>query len=194
MLWRALIRYISFSTFAATRARGRIGPDTSPCGRTPNNVCNSRRQAEPSLRMDCRWVCVLRRPRASSVRTCAPPEPFLLPTEPGCGICPRAELMVAHSADKPTAEDIRIDVPVRCTHDIGSTCSSSSRHRCSGSRVEPSKRLVREYVERRHSAEGRHPAEVERVEPVKQRTISSKGEHVAFCIRRDPPTASPIAA
>ena len=62
---------------------GRIGPNASLCGRTPNNVGSSRRRAEPSplgVRMDCRRVCVLRRPRVSSgIRACAPPEPFLLP-------------------------------------------------------------------------------------------------------------------
>ena len=44
----------------------------------------------------------------------------------------------------PTTEDNRVDVPIRSAHDLGSTCSSSSRRRCSSSRVELSKRLVRE--------------------------------------------------
>ena len=108
-----------------TRARK---PMSGSSARIPNNGCSSRRRAEPSpprVHMDCRRGCVLRQPRASSVRTRAPPGPFLLLMEPGWGICPRAALLAAHLADKPTAEDIRIDVPVRCAHDLG-TCSSSS--------------------------------------------------------------------
>ena len=44
-----------------------------------------------------------------------PPEPFLLPTEPGCGMCPRDAVgrPLSRAAEKPTAEDIRIDLGVR---------------------------------------------------------------------------------
>ena len=56
---------------------GRIGLDASLCGRTPNNVRSSRRQAQPSPRVcvDCRRVCVLRRqcPDLRATRTIPTP-------------------------------------------------------------------------------------------------------------------------
>jgi hypothetical protein len=87
---------------------------------------------------------------------------------------------LSRAANKPTAEDIRIDVGVRCAHDLSSNSSGrgSSRGRCRSRAVEPPKRLVREHVERRH------PAEVERIEPAKRRTVSKRG-HAAFRIWRE---------
>src|SRR5258706_5776004 len=154
--------------------------DASTCGRTPN-VC-SRRRTEPSpprARVDCRWGCVLRCPRAGSVRTrritrtISTPDGAGLHMSKGRAVAPP----LSRATDKPTAENIRIDVGVRCAHDLGSgsggTCSSRCRRR--SSRVKPSKRLVREHP---------HPAEVERVEPAKRRAVSKRG-HAAFCIRRE---------
>ena len=82
------------------------------------------------------------------------------------------------AADKPTTKDIGIDMSVWRAQDFSSGSSSSSSRR-GGSRVEPSKRLVGEYVE------CRQPAEVERVEPTKRRAVLSKRGHPAICIRRE---------
>ena len=65
--------------------------------------------------------------------------------------------------------------------DLGASSGgrADNRRRRSSSGVESSKCLEREHVEHRH------PAEVERVDPAKRRAVSSKGEHAAFCIRRE---------
>ena len=63
---------------------------------------------------------------------------------------------LGQAATKPTDEDVRIDVSVDCAHDLGSGSSgrSSRGRRRGGSRVKPSKCLVREYLERRHPVGG----------------------------------------
>jgi hypothetical protein len=85
---------------------------------------------------------------------------------------------LSRATNKSTAEDIRIDVGVWCAHDLGSSSGARGGSR-SSSGVEPSKRLVREHVGRRHSAE------VEGIGPIKRRTVSYKGGHSAFCIWRE---------
>jgi hypothetical protein len=92
----------------ASSPLGANRPDAIACGPTPNSVCGDRRRAEPSsprVRMDCR------RPHAlePAVSGLAPlPELFLLPTEPVCGRCPRAALLLPHSVGLPTSPPPRI--------------------------------------------------------------------------------------
>jgi len=87
----------------------------------------------------------------------------------GCAARP-----LRRAADEPTTEDIRIDMGVRRAQDLGS--GTSGRR----TRVEPSKRLIGEHIERRH------PAEVERIEPAKRRVVPSKRRHAAICKVREP--------
>ena len=67
------------------RLWGRLCPTPVRTGALPIE-CGAE-PSPPRVCMDCRRARVLRCPRTSISGLAAPPEPFLLPTEPVCGIC-----------------------------------------------------------------------------------------------------------
>ena len=103
-------------------------PDAGTCGRTLNIVRTSRIRAGPFPPRGRRWARGLRRPPS---RQCPDsPHHMTTPTSDrvsywdmsnSCAVVPLL------SPDKPTDEDIRIEMSVRCAHDLGS--GSSSGHR-----------------------------------------------------------------
>ena len=124
-------------------------PGASAYGRT------RRRRAEPSrVRADCL------RPRTepAASRLATPPEALPLPTEPLCGICPKAAPLFPYSVGLRTGPIwvLMISVLVAVADADADAVVAEPNH---------------------PHTEGHHPAKVQRIEPAKRRTPLQRRAH-----------------
>ena len=122
-------------------------PDATAYGRT------RRTRAEPSrLRVDCRQART--EPAASGLTT--PPEPLPLPTEPLCGIRPKAVPLFPYSVGLRTGPTWVLMISVLVAAADADTVVAEPNH---------------------PHTEGHHPAKVQWIEPAKRRTPLQKRAH-----------------